>query len=352
MRYRDMILTDEQQFPRAPECAVHNTVDNGFARGFGAHFHPVPEYFADCHVHYAASVTGQPLLDAVGRYRALAAPLGVRKLVLLPPVSVSSKANAHIQPGDVRRLNLHLDLAQADPDLAWLIYLRHDMPDEAFVREAIGKGCRGLKLHMAPLVVTGADYRVFLSPAWKRVFTLLEQNRLPVLFHVTQYIGGSRYKNMGGDDRKIVRNRYFSEGRDRGITCTNEDLLAMFLQLVSTHPGIPFVGAHELYLGLDRLDDLLDSHDNLHIDASGGFLLNDDDDFYPQDRDLYKKFVIKQASRILYASDASTEDHVTCEQQQAMQRCRMRFIRRLQLPDEPLQLVCHRNTERIFRFPD
>jgi predicted TIM-barrel fold metal-dependent hydrolase len=350
MRFRDMILTDEQKYPYAPECAVHNTVDNGFSRGFGAHFHPVPEYFVDCHVHYASALTGQPLLDAVGRYQAMAAPLGIRKLVLLPPVSVSSQANARIQPGDVRRLNPHLELELTDPGLAWLIYLRHDMPDENLVREAIEKGCRGLKLHMAPMVVTGADYRTFLNPAWKRVFTLLEQHGLPVLFHVTQYIGGSRYKNQGGDDRKIIKNRYFSEGWDQGITYTNEDLLTMFLQLVSTHPGIPFIGAHELYMGLDRLDDLLDKHANLHIDASGGFLLNDDDDFYPRDRDLYKQFVIKQASRILYASDAATEDYVPREQQQALQRCRIRFIKRLQLPDEPLQLVCHRNTERIFGF--
>ncbi|MDW7659399.1 MAG: hypothetical protein SCM11_19705, partial [Bacillota bacterium] len=175
MRYRDMILTDEQQYPHAPECAVHNTVDNGFARGFGAHFHPVPEYFADCHVHYAASVTGKPILEAAERYLALVAPLGIQKLVLLPPVSVSSKANALIHPSDVRLLNPHVELTLTRKNLAWLIYLRHDMPDDSFVKEAIDKGCQGLKLHMAPMVVSGADYRIFLNPAWKRVFDLLEQ---------------------------------------------------------------------------------------------------------------------------------------------------------------------------------
>ncbi|MDW7658443.1 MAG: amidohydrolase family protein, partial [Bacillota bacterium] len=175
-----------------------------------------------------------------------------------------------------------------------------------------------------------------------------EQNQLPVLFHVTQYLGGSRYKNQGGDDIKIIRNRYFGEGQEKGITYTNDDLLRMFLQIADAHPGIPFIGAHELYIGLDRLDDLLDKHANLHVDTSGGFLLNDDDDFYPRERDLYKKFVIKQASRLLYASDAATEDHVSQEQQKALQRCRIRFIKRLQLPDDALQQVCHRNAERIF----
>ena len=51
MHDRDRIVTDEDLFPYAPECHVHNTVDRGFSRGFGAHFHPVPEYFVDSPVH-------------------------------------------------------------------------------------------------------------------------------------------------------------------------------------------------------------------------------------------------------------------------------------------------------------
>ena len=350
MHDRDRIMTDEELFPYAPECHVHNTIDRGFSRGFGAHFHPVPEYYADSHVHYAAGRTGLPILEAARQYLAQAAELGVKKLVLIPPVSVSSQGNALIRPDDARMLNPHLALPRDDRRLAWLIYLRHDMPDETFVREAIQAGCHGLKLHMAPLVIAGGDSRLFLNAAWNRVFARLEAHRLPVLFHVTQYLGGSRYKNRGGADQNLVRNRYFSEGWAHDLTDTNQDLLDMFLELVRRHPGIPFIGAHELYLGLDRLDDLLDRHENLHVDTSGGFLLNDDDDFYPRDRNLIKPFVLKQADRLLYASDAATETHVSQEEQRALQRCRMRFIKRLMLPDDALQKVCHRNAERIFGF--
>lgn len=348
MRYRDRILTAEEQQPYAPECNVHNTVDQGFSRGFGAHFHPIPEYFVDSHVHYTAARTGMPILEAADQYRVQVAGLGVKKLVLIPPVSVSGQGNALIRPADARLLNPHLALSRDDRRLAWLIYLRHDMPDERFVREAVESGCHGLKLHMAPLVIAGADCRRFLEAAWGRVFSRLEAHKLPVLFHVTQYLGGSRYKNRGGADQNLVRNRYFSEGWTHGLTATNQDLLDMFLELVRRYPGIPFIGAHELYLGLDRLDELLDRHENLHIDTSGGFLLNDDDDFYPRDRDLIKKFVLKQADRLLYASDAATEAYVSPAEQHALQRCRMRFVKRLMLPDDALQHVCHRNAERIF----
>ena len=347
--FRNLVLTDEQQYPYAPEHYLANQEwDNGFSKGYGEHFHPVPAYFADCHVHYLFPQTGQAILDSAYRLLKVKMPYPVKKLLLLPPVGVGGWPLALQRTYQVRQLNPHLELERTDPNLGWAIYLRHDTPDPGFVEEAVAKGCNGVKLHMAPMLMEGVDYRVFLSPEWDKTFSTMEKYRLPVLFHITQTVMNSSYKAGSGSSERYTEQSYFVGARSRGLSYTNFDLLEMFQELLRRYPGITFVGAHELYMGLDRLDELFDQYANLCVDTCGGFTLIPFDHMYPQEAECYKKFFIKHADRLLFATDAESNFYQTEDEYRYFYERRMRFIMELHLPYDVLQKVCHSNCERIF----
>ncbi len=341
---------DENLYPHAPEVYEREVLDNGFSRGWGMHFHPVEDYWLDCHVHFRAE--DKDVSKAVDNYLKGVSRYNVKKILAIPDiVSVDVKTSgAGLNDNGMyaRYLNPHMSQGTLDDDIFrneniyWMIYLDYKVPDAAFVEEAHDRGVSGVKLHNAPLISEGGDRKVWFSNEWDAVFRKIQECGMTVLIHVTQRLSASPYKGAG-------KNLYFSEGWKKGITYTNEDLLQDFLMLLKMYPGINFIGAHELFLGLERLDELLDAYPNLHIDSSGGFMLREDDDFYDYERKLYRDFFLKHSKRILFATDVIFTKDGPPENTEKYYAVRTRFIKKLRLPNEVLQDVAHGNAERLLR---
>ena len=137
----------------------------------------------------------------------------------------------------------------------------------------------------------GGDHKVWLNAEWQAIFERLSAARLPVLWHVTQRHTVSPYTGGGLQS-------YWTEAWEKGLTCTNQDLLDVFLELCNRWPDIPFIGAHQLHVGFDKLDELLPKYPNLYIDTSCGCFVRWGDRLYKPDRRRGRDFFCRHAERI------------------------------------------------------
>jgi len=306
--------------------ARRETEDDGFSQGWGFHMLPSERYWVDSHCHFNAP-TADEGREAITRWfeRLTAWRLGQFVGIGATPTTIATFA----------------ELGR-DPRLIWLLQLRHDNPDLAACRKALDLGAGGLKLHNAPIITTAADYHVWENEAWAAVFAELDRRQKVVLWHVTQRMTASAY-NGGG------LQAYWGEGRKRGVSFTNEDLLQAHLRLVRAYPHIPFIGAHQHYLGLERLDSLLRDYPNLYIDTSVGGIVRWGDELYPEDRERWADFVVRHADRILFGTDSgvgSTGTLFEVNVQAFLNHAR--FVHQLHLPDTVLQKVAWANAARLY----
>ncbi len=311
----------------SPDVAIRQTLDKGFSSGWGFHFLPNEEYWFDMHVHlkdaYATSDIRQALAEwfaILDGYRLEALTLLVEEPALFQPLQ---------------------EIMAEDERVSWMFYLHHDKADIELVRQALDCGAAGLKLHNAPIMRGQADRQVWLTDQWQEIFALLNEKNKPILWHVTQRMSRSPYH--GGSE-----NAYWSENKTASSgSFDNEDLLQDFLGLVAKYPGIPFIGAHQLHVGLDRLARELDRHKNLYIDSSCSFFLRWADQIYPQDRLVYQDFFARYKDRILFGSDASLGPGQVDNYLVQSFLGHARFVLQLLLPDDILQAVAWQNAQRL-----
>lgn len=315
--------------PHASDVEERETTDDGFSRGWGAHFQPSEDYWVDCHMHLREEDV-ETMLDLLESWGDRLEAWRFRRAVALD--GSPSTADAFEAAAD------------ADDRLQWLVWLDPDEPDLEGLERCLEAGATGLKLHNRPVIQNAIDPSVWHSAEWNRLFDRLGEAGLPVLWHVTQRLTEAPYTGGG-------QNSYWETGWENGCEFTNEDLLQSFLTVVEQHPETDFVGAHQLHLGFDRLGELLAAHPNLYIDTSIGCFVRWGDRMYEEDRDRAREFFCEWDDRILFGTDCILRTELLNETLYQQFLGHVRYIRQLRLPETVLQKVSHRNAERVFGLP-
>lgn len=320
-------LNYDQLYPHSPFVKERETVDNGFSKGWGFHFQPSEEYWVDCHNHLNSGKTVNELLKMVDECFSHLDAFRLGKALFISD--------------DASSFESFKTVSEIDNRFGWLVYIPFDKPDLEVFKKAIENNAVGLKLHNSPIMRGLGDPGCWFSHEWDEIFKLAESSGIPVLWHVTQRVSYSPYHGGG-------LNAYWSEGHERGVSFTNEDLLNTMERILVKYPSLKIIGAHQLHIGLDRLTELLDKYENLYIDTSCGFYLRWADSLYEEDRKILWEFFMKYSKRILFGTDSGVAPGKIDEYLLQGFLCHARFINQLRLPYDVLQLVSHENSERLF----
>ena len=316
--------------PYSPYIAQRETLDQGFSAGWGFHFPPCEEYVVDCHAHTNFTGNSHQFRELLDRWFAYTEAYRQQKIVLF----VRTRE---------QMLTMH-ELQTTDNRVQWMFYAEPDAPDLSIIKEAQALGACGLKLHCNRIMKGEVPLEAWYQSEWKKIFSYLEEVQLPIIWHVTQRVSYSPYHGGG-------ENAYFSEGQKKGVFVTNEMLLEQICKILAQHPHLNIIGAHQLYLGLTRLQQLLDTYPNLYLDTSVGFFLRWCDTLYEEDRLKYYQFVMKYPDRILFGTDTDLSPEGIGEYQKEAFCAHLRFIHQLRLPYEQLQMLCYQNAERLLHIP-
>ncbi|MCL1794891.1 MAG: amidohydrolase [Oscillospiraceae bacterium] len=332
---------DESLCPHAPDAIEREFAENGFAKGWAMHCKPVPDYYFDSHIHYSGKKE-----DISGELKFLAETLenfGIMRLLVIFQLYGKKWDSAMITENimdsfpyfSTEEIKAKLGGFFGGSDrYYWSAYLNYRSPEKELVDAAAEMGARCIKLHNAPIIEDNAPFDLWLSDDWQKTFGAIAKHKLPILWHVTQRLPSSIY--TGGK-----RNVYWENGWKKGVTYSNEDLLRAFLDCCRRHPGIDFIGAHQLHIGWERLDELFCAFPNLYVDTTIGCQLRMYDDFYPHDKEYLRSVFIRWADRILFGTDSFGKYNELNYTQH------LRFITALDLPQNVLDAVCHGNLERL-----
>lgn len=350
---KNEIIDLEGLYPHSPDVTERETADGGFSKGWGMHFHPVEESIFDVHGHIQFQ-SFRNADDVMKKQLELMRPLNLSRCAVCSPMMVSPADLESPEVFSVDRLTKieelvpYLDLAEKSDMLALMIFLHHGNPDRELLGKCINAGACGMKLHNAPIIVEAADPEVWLHDDWADVFSEIERKGLPVLWHVTQRLTDCPYTEGG-------RNTYWKDGWKKGVTFTNEDLLQIYLKVVAKYPGIPFISAHQLHIGWDRMAGLLDRYPNLFSDTSVGCQVNEGDRMYETDIRRIRDFFIRYSDRMLFGTDSFISDRTEGDSvfdedvKAAGIKNHIRFIRQIRIPYDDLQKVFHGNAERLLK---
>ncbi len=319
-------------YPYSPFVKQRETLDNGFSKGWGFQFHPNEKYFFDVHNHIGDVTTHAEVYKLLGEWFARLDGFRLGRVLLI----ASKKCSAET-------FKVFRDVAAQDERFGWLVQLATDNPDSELFKKALDCNTVGLKLHNASIMKGFEKPDIWLNEEWGSVFSLAQENNTPILWHVTQRMSESPYHGGGV-------NSYWAEGWKKGVTFTNDDLVDIFCKVLEKYPNLKVVGAHQLYMGIDKLSALLDNYKNLYFDTSVGFFLRWADTLYDWDRDVIKEFVIKYQDRILFGSDSNLVPGGIDEYLAQGFLCHARFIHDLRLPYDVLEKVAHINTEKVFGY--
>lgn len=315
--------------PHSPYIAKRDTLDDGFSKGWGLHFQPSEEYVIDAHVHARIPGGKEDISAVLDKWFDKLEAFRLAKLIAL------------VQ--DEAQFEAYREVTETDNRLAWMFWPSVLEPNLAAVQKALSCGACGIKLLNDKIMRGEAPLESWETPAWQEIFAYLNEKKVPVLWHVTQRVGYSPYHGGG-------YNSYFAQGQEKGIFVTNEQLLAQFERIMQKYPDIPMIGAHQLYLGLDRLKDLFERYPQLHLDTTVGFFVRWCDTIYEEDRVVYYDFVQKYADRLLFGTDTSLTPESVCDYQKEGFLSHLRFIHQLRLPWETLQKICYGNAEHLLRL--
>ena len=335
----------EEICPHAPDVIERELAEAGFSKGWAMHCKPVPKYFFDSHVHYSAEKEG--VASRLGPFAETVEALGVRRLLIIFQI-YGEKWNYALKSENIMdgfpyftigELKKQIGaLFSGNEKLFWSAYLNYQSPEKELIKAAADLGARCVKLHNAPQIEENAPFDLWLSDEWRGVFDAISKRGLPILWHVTQRLPSNVYTGGG-------RNVYWEKGWRNGVTYGNEDLLQVFLTCCRRYPGINFIGAHQLHIGWERLDELFTEHNNLYVDTTIGCMLRPYDDFYPRDKEYLRKIFIKWADRIIFGTDSFG----AYNEQNYLQH--LRFITKLDLPQDALDKICFGNLERLCKIP-
>ena len=327
--------------PHAPDVLEREFAEGGFASGWAPHCKPVPKYYFDCHVHYSGQKDG--VAPHLRQFAETVGALEVKRLLVIFQI-YGKKWNCgllgeNIMDGfpyfTMEELENQIGgLFSGSDRLFWSAYLNYLSPEKELVHAAADMGARCIKLHNAPQIEDAAPLGLWLSSEWREVFEAVSERGLPVLWHVTQRLPSNAYTGGG-------RNVYWAKGWKNGVAYNNEDLLQVFLTCCRRCPGINFIGAHQLHIGWERLEELFTAHHNLYVDTTIGCMLRAYDDFYPHDKKYLREIFIKWADRIIFGTDSFG----AYSEQNYLQH--LRFIAALGLPQCAIDKICSENLERL-----
>jgi predicted TIM-barrel fold metal-dependent hydrolase len=336
----------ESQCPHSPDVLARETSDGGFSRGWAFHAKPVPAHFFDCHVHYNGGRKNTLLENIAGDAHRQAAQ-GIKGVMLI--TQVYGKRWSPVMPAaSVMDRFPYFTLPELEKRLAgfnasphrFAVYLNYHSP-EADLAEAVARlGACCIKLHNAPVIEDNASPNLWLGGDWQRVFEAIQKRGMAVLFHVSQRLTKAAY--LGGGE-----NTYWAKGWANGTAFTNEDLLQAFLTCCKRFPGINFIGAHQLHLGWERLRELFALYPNLYVDSTVGCQLHLYDDFYEQDKKPLREIFIRHGDRILFGTDTFWGKNENNTEMDDIYKRHIRFVMKLDLPQDTLDKICHANAERI-----
>ena len=315
--------------PHSPYLIQRDTLDNGFSGGWMPHFQPSEEYWVDVHVHLSG------ISDAEGLQRLLDewfSRLDAYRLGKVVAITDNEKL--------FRALG---EAAKKDPRFAWMYWPKIDAPSLSLVREAVQNGACGLKLHNKPLIEGATPRSVWQRNVWQEIFSFAEATGLPLLWHVTQRMGYSPYHGGG-------LNSYWKDGWAKGVDFTNEDLLQDMLTIMRRFPKLRVIGAHQLHVGLERLQKLFQEYENLYIDSSCGMYLRWADEFIEEDRIVLRDFIENWSERILFGTDADMKPANMDEFAMQSFLCHARFMLKLGLSDKALQDVAWRTASGMLKL--
>lgn len=338
---------NEYLYPHSPDVIERETLDDGFSKGWALHAKPYPEYFFDCHVHYAGELEDN-IAGELAPGLARVSELDVKRALIL-----IRTYGEKWEPEDKTVMSPFLSPAQLEDRLVgfadpfyWAAWIHHYSPEPNLVEAVAKLGASCIKLHNSPVIENNDPADLWLNDDWTATFKAMEKHGLPALFHVTQRLSASRYTGGG-------RNTYWSAGWENGTTYTNEDLLQVFLECCRRYPGINFLGAHQLHIGWPRLEELFAKHPNLYVDSTCGCLLKLHDEFYPADKAYLRDVFIRNADRILWGTDTFWNSKVAANvdswySDYKTYREHIRFIMQLDLPQDVLDKICYKNSEKLF----
>ena len=310
-----------------PYVEERERLDNGFSAGWGFQFQPSEEYWIDCHNHIDGCKTQAELYKILDKWFSHLEAFRLGNVVLIAKHEDDFK--------------VYGDVSSADDRMDWILWLPHDKPDAELLEKAIKSGVKGLKLHNNLIMRGQGKHDVWLSEEWSRIFKMVDEAGIPILWHVTQRHSNSPYQGGG-------TNAYWSDGWKTGVNFTNEDLLQVMLEVLRRFPNMNVIGAHQLHVGLERLTSLFEEYKNLYIDTSCGFYTRWADQVYEDDRKKLHKFVTQHADRILFGTDSALSPDGATEYDYQGFLCHARFINQLRLDYETLQKVSHGNSEKLF----
>ncbi len=345
----------ERLYPHSPDVTERETSDGGFSKGWGMHFIPMEDTIFDIHGHIQLQ-SFEKADEVLRSHLELVRPLNISRCAVCSPMMVRPEDMPSPAVFSVDRLAKpeelapYLELMKRCGALDLMVFLHHANPDVELLRESIARGACGMKLHNAPIMVEAADPEIWLQDDWAVVFSEIERKGLPVLWHVTQRLSDSPYTGGG-------RNTYWKDGWKKGVAFTNEDLLQIYLKVVGEYPGIPFISAHQLHIGWDRMAGLLDRYPNLFSDTSIGCQVNEGDRMYEGDIRAIRDFFIRYPDRMLFGTDSFITDMTEGDSvfdedvKKAVIKNHIRFIRQLRVPLDILQKAFHGNAERLLGRP-
>jgi hypothetical protein len=333
----DNTSKNEDLYPHSPDVFERETEDGGFSKGWGLHFQPSERYWIDCHNHISAK-TG--FMQAFDEWFNWAIGCRLAKAIILDG---HPKTLTNAFSGDPFSYDELSETIKDDKRMAFLYAPGVDTPDVEPLVDALKYGAKGLKLWSPTFIIEGRPYDEFEYPKWEAVFKVVNDKELPILWHVTQRMTSSPY--TGG-----ALHAYWSEGWKKGVKYTNEDLLQSFLRIARAYPKGHFIGAHQHYVGWDRLEQIFEEYPNTYIDTSVGCLVRWGDSMYPEDQKRIRDFFIKYSDRILFGTDTGIGKNAHQETLRLGLMGHIRFIRQLNLPYDDLQKIAHQNAERLFRL--
>lgn len=324
-------MVDSSPHPHAPDVAERETSDNGFSAGWGLHMKPSVSYWIDCHTHLRGISNPSEALALVNAWHSFQWGHRLRRHAAVD--------------GFPHNREIFAEAARQDDRFLWYCRMDPDQPDPDHLRSCHEGGAIGLKLHNFRLISEAMDPNLVLSSEWQEVYQLAGTLGMPIIWHVTQRLTDSPY--TGG-----CRDSYWKEGRPKGATYSNEDLLQKFLEVVASHPETNFIGAHQLHLGPDRLTDLFNQYPNLYADTSIGCFVAADDTMYPEDAARWRSFVIANDQRLLFGSDVVlTPESTSTELLRQHFLGHVRWVKQLNLPQDSLTRIAHANFEQLTNLP-
>ena len=319
----------DQSKPHSPYLIQRDTLDGGFSQDWMPHFVPSEEYWVDMHVHLSDVTNSNHLKELMDSWFSRLDAFRLGKVVAITEQSEMFKVFG--------------DAVEKDSRFAWFYWPKNDDPSLSSVREAIQNGACGLKLHNREIMEGKVPRDVWQLDEWQKIFAYAEDTGIPLLWHVTQRHSYSPYHGGG-------LHAYWQSGWEHGVEFTNEDLLQDVLAIMQRFPNLKVIGAHQLHVGPNRLQNLFKEYKNLYIDSSCGMYLRWADDFIEEDRIILRDFIENWSERILFGTDADIRPGSIDEYAVQGFLCHSRFMLKLGLSDKALQDVAWRTTNNLLKL--